>query len=234
MAASPSRRGSGSARPVSSATKAEPSSRKTRYKRVRSPKRLLSSSTEASLTARQLEILDTLDESVLRGDFAELTMAEIAKRMTCSLRTLYDIAPSKEALVLAVVDRQLHRVGREAMEALELDVLPLERLRAYLRATNLALQPKAVAITTDFAKLSGARELAEAHTRYIVEITRALLDEAVEAGDIEALDTGALALVLGRLGREFSRPDVEIIAKRSARETADGIAEIILRGLKPN
>ena len=218
---------------MTSSKEAESADRKARYKQVRPPKRLLSPSIEASLTARQLEILDTLDESVLRRDFSELTMAEIAKRMTCSLRTLYGISPSKEAMVLAVVDRQLHRVGREAMEALELDVPPLERLRAYLRATNLALQPKAVALTTGFAKLSGARELAEAHTRYIVEITRALLDEAVEADEIEELDTGALALVLGRLGREFSRPDVEIIAKRSARETADAIAEIILRGLTP-
>jgi len=216
---------------MSGAAGAETSSRRARYKRVHAPKRLLSSAAEASLTTRQLEILDTLDESVLRGGFAELTMAEIAKRMTCSLRTLYGIAPSKEALVLAVVDRQLHRVGREAAEALELDAPPLERLRAYLRATNLALQPKAVSLTTDFARLSGARELSEAHTRYIVEITRALLDEAVEAGEIEVLDTGALALVLGRLGREFSRPDVEITAKKSARETADAIAEVILCGL---
>jgi AcrR family transcriptional regulator len=219
---------------MSHAKRAESASRRTaRLRRVRAPKRLLSPSAEASLTARQLEILDTLDESVLRDGFAELTMAEIAKRMTCSLRTLYGISPSKEALVLAVVDRQLHRVGREAAEALELDVPPLERLRAYLRATNLALQPRAVAVTTDFAKLSGARDLSESHTRYIVEITRALLDEAVEDGQIDALDTGALALVLGRLGREFSRPDVEITAKRSARETADAIAEIILRGLTP-
>jgi AcrR family transcriptional regulator len=218
---------------MSSAMKTKSSNRRANYKQVRAPKRLLSPSVEASLTTRQLEILDTLDESVLRGNFAKLTMADIAKRMTCSLRTLYGIAPSKEALVLAVVDRQLHRVGREATEALELNVPPLERLRAYLRATNLALQPKAVAITTDFGKLSGARELSEAHTRYIVDITRALLDEAVEAGEIDALDTGALALVLGRLGREFSRPDIEIITKRSARETADGIAEIILLGLAP-
>ncbi len=219
---------------MSKTAKSSPANRRARYKQVRAPKRLLSSSVEAALTARQLEILDTLDESVLGGGFADLTMAEIAKRMTCSLRTLYGIAPSKEALVLAVVDRQLHRVGHEAAETLALDTPPLERLRAYLRATNLALQPRAVSVTTDFAKLSGARELAEAHTRYIVEITRALLDEAVEAGAIEVLDTGALALVLGRLGREFSRPDIEISTKRSARETADAIAEIILHGLGPS
>jgi AcrR family transcriptional regulator len=207
------------------------SKRRARYKNVRAPKRLLTPSVEASLTARQLEILDTLDDSVLHGDFKDLTMAEIAKRMTCSLRTLYDIAPSKEALVLAVADRQLHRVGREAMDNLELDLPPLERLRSYLRATNLALQPRTVLFKTAFGNLAGATDLAEAHTRYIVEITKALLDEAVEAGDIQELDSGALAFVLGRLGREFSRSEAQRIAKGSARDTADSIAEIILNGL---
>lgn len=210
-----------------------PLERRSHFPNVHAPKRRLSSSTERSLTARQLEILDTLDESVLGGDFSDLTMAEIAKRMTCSLRTLYGIAPSKEELVLAVADRHLQRIGREAMEALDLDESPLSRLRAYLRATNLALQPTTVIFSMDFNKLPGARQLADAHAAYIVAITRALLDEAVEAKEVAPLDTAALALVLGRLGREFARPDVEKIVQNSARETADSIAEIILDGLIP-
>lgn len=210
-----------------------PPERRSHFPNVHAPKRRLSSSTERSLTARQLEILDTLDESVLGGDFSDLTMAEIAKRMTCSLRTLYGIAPSKEELVLAVADRHLQRIGREAMEALDLDESPLSRLRAYLRATNLALQPTTVIFSMDFNKLPGARQLADAHAAYIVAITRALLDEAVEAKEVAPLDTAALALVLGRLGREFARPDVKKIVQNSARETADSIAEIILDGLIP-
>jgi AcrR family transcriptional regulator len=205
----------------------------TRFPNVRAPKPLLSASTERTLTARQLEILDTLDQSVLSGDFAELTMAEIARRMGCSLRTLYGIAPSKEALVLAVADRRLRRIGREAMDVLDRDAPPLDQLRAYLRATNLALQPTTVIFSRDFEKLPGARELADAHAGYIVAITRALLDAAVEAKQIQPVDTAALAHVLGRLGREFSRPDAEVekVVRRSARETADQVAEIILDGL---
>lgn len=208
-----------------------PAERRAHFPNVRAPKRRLSRSTEQALTTRQLEILDTLDESVLGGGFSDLTMAEIAKRMTCSLRTLYGIAPSKEELVLAVADRHLQRIGREAMEALELDESPLCRLRAYLRATNLALQPTTVIFSMDFNKLPGARQLADAHAGYIVSITRALLDEAVESQEVAPLDTAALALVLGRLGREFSRPDIEKGIRNSARETADSIAEIILDGL---
>jgi AcrR family transcriptional regulator len=206
-------------------------SRKPRMPGVRGPKRLLSSQTEKSLTSRQLEILDTLDATVLGGGFAELTMAEIAKRMTCSLRTLYGIAPSKEDLVLAAADRHLQRIGQEAMQTLERDEPPLSRLRAYLRATNRALQPTTVLFSMDFDKLPGARQLSDAHADYIVSITRALLDEAVEAKDVPAHDTAALALVLGRLGRDFARLKNEKVVRKSARETADAIAEVILEGL---
>ncbi len=215
----------------SSVPSSQPAKRRGHFPDVQAPKRRLSRRTEQALTARQLEILDTLDDSVLGGGFSDLTMAEIAKRMTCSLRTLYGIAPSKEELVLAVADRHLQRIGREAMESLELDESPLSRLRAYLRATNLALQPTTVIFSMDFSKLPGARQLADAHAGYIVAITRALLDEAVDATEIAPIDTAALALVLGRLGREFSRPEVEKVIRHSSRETADSIAEIILDGL---
>ena len=215
-----------------SAAEAGPAPRvRVRFPNVRAPKRRLSQSTEQSLTARQLEILDTLDASMLGGGFASLTMAEIAARMNCSLRTLYGIAPSKEELLLAVADRHLQRVGREAMAAMDPEASPLSRLRAYLRATNLALQPSTVVFSTDFDKLPEARKLADAHADYIRQVTKALLDEAVDAGEIGPVDTAALAMVLGRLGREFGRPDVEPQLRRPARETADAVAEIVLDGL---
>ena len=94
---------------------------------VRAPKRRLSREAESALSPRQLEILDVLEEWILRGGFADVTMAEIAKRAGCSMRTLYGIAPSKDALVLTLLDRRLHRIGREAIRALDLDKPPFER-----------------------------------------------------------------------------------------------------------
>ena len=70
---------------------------------VRAPKRLLAPETERGLTARQLEILDALEDSIMVESLANVTMAEIAKRMNCSLRTLYGIAPSKDEFVMTIV-----------------------------------------------------------------------------------------------------------------------------------
>lgn len=202
-----------------------------RFTNVRAPKPLLDASAEARLSARQLEILDELESGVAGNELARLTMAELAARMNCSLRTLYGIAPSKDDLILTIVDRRLHRIGRAAIESLDASESPLELLRTYLREANVAVQPESVAFSEVLGHVPGAQRLLDSHERYVIAVTKDLLDRALASGEIRAVDTGAVAHVLGGLGREFSRPDVARTSARPARATADAIASVILRGL---
>lgn len=199
---------------------------------VRTPKPLLPPETERRLTDRQRELLDALEKLVVRGGLADLTMAEIAARVNCSLRTLYGIAPSKDELVLAVVDRRLHRIGRAAIAALDPSFTPLDALRRYLAAVNEAVRPATAECIRDFAGVPGARRLFDGHEGYVIAVARSLLDRAVAERQIAAVDTFAVANVLGGLGREFSRPEVMTLIAASPKETADALAEIILRGLE--
>ena len=203
-----------------------------RFPGVRAPKPLLAPETERRLTARQLELLDELEEHVAAGGLAELTMAEIAAKVNCSLRTLYGISPSKDELVLTVVDRRLHRIGRAAIESLDASMSPLETLRAYLRAANEAVQPSTAAFSRELTAIRGAKRLLDAHEGYVIAVARSLLDRAVAEGQISPVDTASVAHVLGGLGREFARPDVAEMAGASPKATADAIAEIILCGLE--
>jgi AcrR family transcriptional regulator len=198
---------------------------------VKAPRPLLAPEIEKRLTPRQREVLDDLEKLVAAENFSELTMAEIAAETNCSLRTLYGIAPSKEELVLTVVDRRLHRIGRSAIGGLDAKMKPLDALRAYLRAANEAVQPESDTFSRSLADLPGAQRLLDSHEGYVVAITRSLLDRAIDEGDIGAVDTDAVAHVLGRLGREFARPEVAAKARAPAKATADAISDIILRGL---
>jgi AcrR family transcriptional regulator len=198
---------------------------------VRAPKPLLPPETERRLTARQRQLLDQLEELVAAERLADLTMAEIAAEVNCSLRTLYGISPSKEELVLTVVDRRLNRIGRTAIGSLDASLSPLAALRAYLRAANEAVQPETAAFSRDFAGIPGAERLLDAHERYVIAVTQSLLDDAVAEGQIRPVDTASIARVLGGLGREFARPELAEVVAASPKATADAIAEIILRGL---
>jgi AcrR family transcriptional regulator len=210
----------------------EPEAKKhLRFPGVRAPKPLLPPETERRLTARQRQVLDQLEELVVADGLAELTMAEIAARVNCSLRTLYEISPSKEELVLTVIDRRLHRIGRTAIGSLDASLSPLAALRAYLHAANEAVQPETVSYSRDFADVSGAKRLLDTHESYVIAVTQSLLDRAVAEGQIPPVDTASIAHVLGGLGREFARPGMAEVAASPPKATADAIAEIILRGL---
>ncbi len=105
---------------------------------VSRPRLVLGSTRQRNLTERQREVLDHLD-LLFDGGFATLTMATLAKRVNCSLRTLYVLASSRDELVLMVVDRRLHLTGRAARAALSDEMTPLEALRSYLQSVTVSL-----------------------------------------------------------------------------------------------
>lgn len=203
-----------------------------RFPGVRAPKPLLAPEIERGLTVRQREVLDDLEVLLTDEKLPDLTMAQIAAEVNCSLRTLYGIAPSKDELILTLVDRRLHRIGRAAVEALDPSMAPLDALRTYLANAHEAVQPETGALARVFADVPGAQRLLDAHEGYVASVTQSLLDRAVANGDIEPVDTAAVAHVLGGLGREFARPEVAALADRPPKATADALAEIVLRGLE--
>ena len=199
---------------------------------VRPPRPLLPLEIEKRLTERQRELLDQLEELVIGEGLSDVTMAQIAARVNCSLRTLYGISPSKDELVLTVTDRRLHRIGRAAIESLDPSLKPLDALRAYLSAANEAVRSEQGEMVRNFLDLPGAKRLFDSHENYLTAVVQSLLDRALAEGDIEKVDTAAVAHVLGGLGQEFARSHVSPVIDQSPKQTADDLTEIILRGLE--
>jgi AcrR family transcriptional regulator len=196
------------------------------------PRPVLDREREEQLTERQREVLRQLD-AMFRDGFAELTMAEIAARAGCSLRTLYALAPSRDALVLMVVDRQLWRIGGNAQRILTGEPAPLDAIRAYLRAAHEAVGRATDAWSRDLGTVPAVRALVDSHNQYLIDVTRALLDAAVARGDIADVDTAAVARVLAGLGRSFADPAVARTLRSSPQQAADEVVEIVLEGLAP-
>jgi AcrR family transcriptional regulator len=181
--------------------------------------------------ARQRELLDQLG-GVFDGGFADLTMAGLAARLNCSLRTLYELAPSRDELVLVVVDRNLWRIGRTAANAIDPHMAPLDALRAYLRAATEAVSGTTQAFARDLATVPAAQRLNDDHSAYLIAVAQSLLDLAVERGDIDPIDTAALARVMAGVGRDFSKPEVLATLRSSPKDAADAVVDILLAGLR--
>ena len=201
-----------------------------RLRAVRRPRALLSRQRERELTDRQRQILDELEGLVADG-FADLTMAELAGQLNCSLRTLYALAPSRDELVLIVIDRSLWRIGRVARDAIGDDLAPLDAVCAYLEAATVAVSRWNEGFARDLAEVPAAQQLQDGHNEYLFAVTRTLLDLAVERGDIAAVDTAAVARVLAGLGQFFSRPTVIPTLRSSPKQAADEVVDLIIGGL---
>lgn len=202
-----------------------------RLQSVPRPQPVLSRAVEQLLTERQREVLDRLTEMFDEG-FADLTMAVIAARAGCSLRTLYGLAPSRDELVLMVADRNLWRIGRSARDAIRADMSPLQAVRAYLRAATVAVSRTTPAFARDLSRVPAAQRLRDQHSAYLVAVTTQLLDLAVMRGDIADLDTAALAHVMAGLGAELSNPDVIATLRSTPKQAADEVLDIFLAGLR--
>ncbi len=65
---------------------------------------------DTRLTQKHLEVIQNF-ENLLEDGIANQTMSDIASNLRVSLRTLYEIAPSKEKLVISTIDRILTNIA---------------------------------------------------------------------------------------------------------------------------
>ena len=95
----------------------------------------------------------------------------------------------------------------------------------------MAVSRTTPAFARDLNAVVGGPELFAAHNNYLVDVTRELLDLAVEQGDIAAVNTAVVARALASLGRQFSEPEVVAELCESPKDAADHVLDILLNGL---
>lgn len=144
--------------------------------------------------SRHLQILDDLETIVLTHGFRDLTVGSLAEQLHCSRRTLYEIAASKEDLVLLVIDRVLRRLARVAREASAQETTLLGQVRAFLIDGLTELHRATLSFSEDVAAFPEAAELVQAHFHY----ARGLLQEMLQQG----MDTGEFTTIHPQIAAE--------------------------------
>ena len=182
-------------------------------------------------TKRHHEIIDAL-ERLLEQGVPELTMSEIAKKLKISLRTLYEIAPSRDKLILMTMDNILKKLGKFAMDSVEDIDSPIKKLEEYLFIVNQAVGPKFDRFLIDMEKINGSKTTADYHENFIKNYIKKLLEEAIEKKEIKSIDVKAFSILLGGIGREFFKEKNKNSINLTPEESANSITSIILNGIK--
>jgi AcrR family transcriptional regulator len=194
--------------------------------RAAMPRPLLSQRAEERLGSRHREVLDALERLFIDEGFAGISVRELAAHVGCSRRTLYEIAPSKDELVLVVLDRFLHRVGRTALDAIGEGAGFAARIRAYFLG-GVELQRLSQAFADDLADEPAVRRLFDRHFRYVMAVTEELVAAGIAAGEFRPVTPAVVAGVLAGSGLYFNQ--VEITAGDPVGEMLDLIIESISR-----
>lgn len=188
-------------------------------------------SADLRLSVRQQELLDDLERVILDEGFRRLTIEQLAGRLRCSRRTLYQIAPSKDDLVLLVLDRLMRRMGRRAADRVrELDD-PAGRLWAYMITTNAEIRKGSRELWADVAAQPAVRRLVDDHYRYAASVAGRLISDGVQRGSFRAVSTDLVAEVLAATLQRLQDPEVLVRLGVGNAEANEHVFELILYGL---
>ena len=189
------------------------------------------SSKSPQIGKRHLEVMDEL-ESMLDQGKSFSTMSDLAKKLKISLRTLYEIAPSKEELIVTTVDRVLKKHGKIAVDAMNTHSSPIKKLESFLTVANQAVGPRFERFTLSLSSLNSSKPMVDYHEQYITDLIKNLLDEARIKNEIKEIDTQATALLLGGLGRYFQSKKLLKNLQQTPEKTSNFLTKIIIDGIK--
>lgn len=171
---------------------------------IRAPRPLLSQRAEDRLGPRHRQVLDALEVLFLAEGFAGRSVGELAARVGCSRRTLYELAASKDDLVLIVLDRFLHRVGRAALERIDEHAPYAEQVARYITGAA-ELQRLTSVFAEDLADEPAARRLFDRHFEYVTAVTEGIVERGVAAGEFRDVPPAVVAGTLAASAAYFSQ-----------------------------
>ena len=141
--------------------------------------KIFSSQKLTSYSNRHHQIISEL-ESLLEKGIPDMTMSQIASTLKISLRTLYEIAPSKDQLVIMTMDSILRKLGKHALDSISSIESPIKKLEKYLNIVNQAVGPKFNSILKDIDRFEGLGTLVDQHASFITNMTEKLLNQAIK------------------------------------------------------
>ena len=182
------------------------------------------------LTEKHILVMEDF-EQLLDSGIANQTMSDIASRLKVSLRTLYEIAASKEDLIVSTMDRILTNIAIQAVSSIKDISSPLARLKKFTEIGNEAVGPRTQKFEADLWKIKGAKEMIDYHQDAYINHIKKFLDEAEQKNEIEPIDTQAVALILGWIAREYSDPKNIDKLEHSPESSSNMLTDLIIKGL---
>lgn len=183
------------------------------------------------LSPRAQQTLAAVEEIFLRDGFRRVSVRELAARLRCSRRTLYELAPSKEELFVRVLEIFLQRIREEGDAAAAAAPDLAGRIEHYLRPGITEVARATNVFFADVAELPTAKRMLDEHQRRRIAGLRGLVSEGARRGIFRGLDPHLVAEVFIGAYRRVSQPDFLAASKLSITEAYAELSRLLRHGL---
>jgi AcrR family transcriptional regulator len=147
----------------------------------------------AGAVARRETLIARLEQIFLTEGFRDLTVDDLAARLKCSKRSLYQLAGSKQELFLLILEQFLDRIRHMGNRgALEHDN-PERRIAAYMEPGYLESKKASRRFVEDVRSLRAAAMMLESHQRERMSTLRDIVEDGIRRGKFRRVNSFLVA-----------------------------------------
>jgi AcrR family transcriptional regulator len=180
---------------------------------------------------RRDELLDGVMRIIAAEGFSGLRVADLAPRLHCSVSTLYKIAPNKDSLIALAITRWGEAILEDIALRADQGVTATDRARLYWRAAAEHITTHSQAFRADLGRFESARLAYRIISQRFIDRFVELLDDAVEAGEIEATNTCFLAHIFRQIALIVRDQEVLDLCGLNAAEAMLEVERIFWTGI---
>lgn len=160
-----------------------------------------------SFRPRQVELLAKIEALFFAEGYRAATMSDLAQRLKCSKRALYELAPSRKELFCLVVARWSARLRAMGLAAEAKEVSSRARLAGFLKPGVTQTKMMTEAFLSDVRDLPAARAILVEHQRTRMMDLKRILDAGAHAGVFKNIHAHLIAGILLVAIEKINDPD---------------------------
>ena len=182
-------------------------------------------------SARRKELRVQLATIFLREGFRDLTIDSLAKRLGCSNRTLYAIAPSKEEMFLTVFSDGLEQTMREGLEGALAHQDPVKRVEEYLRPGVIYSRGLGTKAIEDIQSYLPATQMLERYREERMRALEEIIASGIKLGSFRAVHPHLVAETLLAGIHRLQQLSIEEKSELAFDEAVAELYDLLLHGL---
>lgn len=182
---------------------------------------------------RRESLLESLLDLYLAEGFLAFGVGDLAARLRCSRTSLYQVAASKEQIILAAVRRYFQRAAERIERRVAAEPESGQRLQAYLAAVSSELAPASERFYADLAEYRPARDLYEENTRLAAQRVHDIVADGVREGTLRPVNARFVGAAVAEVMTAIQSGRLEAATGLSDAAAYAALADLVGDGIVP-